>query len=217
MTGDERDAHGEGASSDEREPVPEVQAGAGDPADRAVGDPDGLDVDREFARIVAAWSAQDGPAEPVGRWPAAEDLDDPADRPSSDPRDGGPQDRASAPGRRVLRDPEDDTLGLPERPIWRGPTGSSDAEGPAAAVGETDDDDRYVPPDPPPLGGDAFSRLAWVAVLGGPLFLVLAAVFWQDLPRLFLLAALGAFVGGFVALVARMPRERGEDDDGAVV
>ena len=62
------------------------------------------------------------------------------------------------------------------------------------------------------------SRLAWSAVIGGPLFLLLAALAWRNLPSSLLLLALAAFVGGFITLVARMPQEPPDDpDDGAVV
>jgi hypothetical protein len=82
-----------------------------------------------------------------------------------------------------------------------------------------EDDEGYVPPEPPPLPrGDLASRAAWAGVLGGPLFLLIAAIVWQSLPKMLLLAALAAFVGGFVTLVARMPSESpDEPDDGAVV
>ena len=54
--------------------------------------------------------------------------------------------------------------------------------------------------------------------MGGPLFLLIAALFWRDLPQLLLLLAVAAFVGGFAVLVVRMPRDRADDDDdGAVV
>ena len=65
--------------------------------------------------------------------------------------------------------------------------------------------------------GDLISRLSWAGVLGGPLFLLLAVLFWQQAPRLFLGAAGVAFVGGFIVLVARMPGEHEDGDDGAVV
>ena len=97
---------------------------------------------------------------------------------------------------------------LPPLPGARDDAGDSDA-----------DEGRFVPPDPPPLPrGDVVTRLAWIAVLAGPLFLLFAAVAWRTAPQLLVLSAVGAFVAGFVALVARMPRDRGDDDDdGAVV
>ena len=80
-------------------------------------------------------------------------------------------------------------------------------------------DEHFVPPPPPPLPhGDHISRLAWAGVLGAPVFLVLAVALGWRLPSWVTVLAVGALVGGFVTLVARM---RGHDpydpDDGAVV
>jgi hypothetical protein len=97
-------------------------------------------------------------------------------------------------------------------------TGPADGAGPAD---EIDDlwDERFVPPEPPPLPrGDFVTSLGWVCVLGGPLFLVFAALTWRGVPGELILAAVAAFVGGFVLLVARMPGDHPDDpDDGAVV
>jgi hypothetical protein len=81
------------------------------------------------------------------------------------------------------------------------------------------DDDGFVPPVPPPIPrGDFLTTFAWVCVLGGPLFLLFAAIAWQDVPGLLILAGVAAFVGGFAALAARLPAEPPDDpDDGAVV
>ena len=41
---------------------------------------------------------------------------------------------------------------------------------------------------------------------------------WRTLPTLVVIIALAAFIGGFITLVARLPRDRGDgSDDGAVV
>ena len=92
------------------------------------------------------------------------------------------------------------------------------AEGAGSAPGE-DDEERFVPPEPPPITStDLASRLAWLGVLGGPFLLLLAALTWSRLPTLVVLVALSAFVGGFITLVARLPRDRDDGpDDGAVV
>jgi len=82
-----------------------------------------------------------------------------------------------------------------------------------------DPDEHFVPPPPPPLPrGDRISRIAWAGVLGAPVFLVLAVALGWRLPSWVTGLAVGALVGGFATLVARM---RGHDpsdpDDGAVV
>ena len=75
-------------------------------------------------------------------------------------------------------------------------------------------DEGYVPPDPPPLPrGDVVGVLAWAAVLLGPLFLLVAGLFWREASPLWLGLAVVAFVGGFVALVMRLPSHRDVDDD----
>lgn len=81
-----------------------------------------------------------------------------------------------------------------------------------------DEDDHFVPPTPPPLPKpDAMTRIAWVALLGGPVYLVAAVFLRWEVPSWAAFAAVAAFIGGFVALVLRMGDEPPEDDDGAVV
>lgn len=186
---------------------------SGDGADGAAEAPrDGderpdLDIDRAFAEIVAAWSSSpegaapdepsDAPRRPVP-WPESEDLPAPGE-PTR------PPESASAQGATA----EDVT------PSWV----QRSREDIEAEVDALVDADGFVPPDPTPLPhGDLTTRLSWVGVIGGPLFLVFAALFWNDLPQWLLLTAVVAFVGGFATLVARMPSDRDEDDDdGAVV
>jgi hypothetical protein len=83
--------------------------------------------------------------------------------------------------------------------------------------------DHFVPPEPPPIPrGTPARRMAWTGLLGSPVVL-LVAVFVHTLtgwvvPSLLTLAVAAAFVGGFVFLVATMPRDRGDGwNDGAVV
>lgn len=86
---------------------------------------------------------------------------------------------------------------------------------------ESRDDEHFVPPPPPPLPRpDSVTRWAWVAMLGGPVFLLLTALLGQQVADWIVVTALAAFVGGFITLVARMkdrpPRDSGPDD-GAVI
>ena len=83
--------------------------------------------------------------------------------------------------------------------------------------------DHFVPPEPPPIPrGTPARRLAWAGLLGSPVVLLLAVfvhvlVGWV-VPTLLTVGVAAAFVGGFVFLVATMPRDRGDGwDDGAVV
>jgi hypothetical protein len=197
VTGDgDRDGPGD-LQPDEREDRPE------------------LDVDAAFAAIVADFGAP-APAG-SGPWPAAEDVD--TDEPVAD---------ETADGDDAEDGPPDAADDRPQRhgPRHRMPDGSGLPGGyhivPGYDGGEAEDDDphdRFVPPEPPPITStDLPARLAWIGVVGGPLFLLVAALVWRALPALVVIGALAAFIGGFVTLVARLPRDRGDDsDDGAVV
>ncbi len=83
-------------------------------------------------------------------------------------------------------------------------------------------DDHYVPPAPPPLPRlDPVTKGAWVALFGGPLYLLISTAIGATISGLAAFLAVAAFVGGFVILVLRMdngrPPDSGSDDDGAVV
>jgi hypothetical protein len=83
------------------------------------------------------------------------------------------------------------------------------------------DDEHYVPPAPPPLPRlDPVTKGAWVALFGGPGYLLLAVLLGWVVPSWAGFCAVAAFVGGFATLVVRMgdrpPGDSGPDD-GAVV
>jgi hypothetical protein len=82
-----------------------------------------------------------------------------------------------------------------------------------------DVDEHFEPPDPGPvLGGDPLLTMAWIAVVG-PLVLLLVTVFaWRDIPSIALQVAAVSLLLGVGILVWRMPASRDEDDGpGAVV
>jgi len=148
-----------------------------------------------WATLVAGF---DDPAQDeVPRWPASEDV----------PAEVDPDPDGAVRGR-VLR-PAETTIGFEELRDVVGQVAREDAE------------DHFQPPTPPPIPlPDTISRAAWAALLGGPLFLILATIFDLDVSGWAGLLALGAFVGGFVTLVARMDDRPPNDlggDDGAVV
>jgi hypothetical protein len=92
---------------------------------------------------------------------------------------------------------------------------------PASAVPPGDDDDHFVPPVPPPLPRlDPVTKGAWVALFGGPLYLLVAVTAGWQVPDWAAFCGVAAFIGGFATLVVRMgdrpPRDSGPDD-GAVV
>ena len=204
------------------------------------GEPE-LDIDSAFAAIVAGWGDDDAGSQP-GSWPVAEDVEPPggsAGSPTSLPaspvppgspgspdgpdraaerdtgRDGDHDDEAGRPGDRPDGDPVLPAIVLGGGSLTSSTIGPRDSDPDAPAPAE----EGFVPPEPPPIPrGDLMTRLLWGGAIGGPLFLLVAAIAWRDAPRMLILAAVAAFVGGFVMLVVRMPHDReDDDDDGAVV
>ncbi|MFI6907481.1 hypothetical protein ACIBKY_39910 [Nonomuraea sp. NPDC050394] len=115
------------------------------------------------------------------------------------------------PTRRVVRPPE----------FREVDTDLAEPEGESEPVREEEEEGHYVPPPPPPLPKlDLPTKLAWVALFGGPAYLLLAAMAEWEMEGWALFTAVAAFIGGFVALVVRMgdgpPNDSGWDD-GAVL
>jgi hypothetical protein len=186
------------------------------------------DLDAAFAAIIAGWDDIPSLDERAAAATSSDDTDEqtlperpegdsgPSDEPRSGPRPDLPRHRASdAP------DVDPGRSRAEERPHPTSDPTSDPTSGPRDwAAAEDPDDDRYHPPEPPPLPrGDLVGRLAWAGVLLGPAFLLVAGLFWRGAPRLWLALAVLAFVGGFVTLVLRLPADRDDTDgdDGAVV
>jgi hypothetical protein len=94
---------------------------------------------------------------------------------------------------------------------------------PASAVPPppASDEGDFVPPVPPPLPTlDPVAKGAWVALFGGPAYLLIATMAGWAVPGWAAFLAVAAFVAGFATLVIRMgdrpPRDSGPDD-GAVL
>jgi hypothetical protein len=123
------------------------------------------------------------------QWPAAENVDPEVPNASDD---------------------KQDESGTPAGPHTAG-------EMAGASVQDTDE--HFVPPPPPPLPStDLITRAAWASVLGVPILLTLVVLLRISVSGWIAALCAGAFIGGFVVLVARL---RGHDpydpDDGAVV
>ncbi len=198
------------------------------------------DVDGDDVRVVRAGEAPEHPAPAATDRAADQPVEDTADDTADAEADDGVVDAAVD-----ARDASDDEApaagtGATDLPIAT-PTDDAARPGrddlsPAAAPaprpaprarrrGDAPEDDpllaaldeHFVPADPPPLGGgDPLTTLAWLGALGGPVFLLIAALAWRTAPSILIGAAVLAFVAGFVTLVVRMP-DRDEDDDGAEV
>ena len=84
---------------------------------------------------------------------------------------------------------------------------------------EPEPEDGFVPPPPPPLPRPTRDRMiAWIGVFGSPAILLLCLLLGVALPGIVSYLLVSGFVGGFVYLVWRMPREpRDPWDDGARV
>lgn len=147
---------------------------------------DPIDEEAAWAEIVAKYGEE--PADPPGVWPRADqiDLTDTVDR-----RHGEAGGDGGATG--VVNEP----------PPLAGPR---DWEPP-----EDEDDDHFVPPEPPPLPEtDLTTKLAWVAVLGGPLLLIGVVLLQVEMTWWLATLGVGGFLGGFGTLVTRM---RDDDED----
>ena len=84
---------------------------------------------------------------------------------------------------------------------------------------EVDDDgEEFVPEEPPSLAGaDPLTMLAWLGAVGGPVALLLSAMFWRAAPLMAIVGIVAAFVLGTVYLIMKLPEEKNGDDDGARV
>jgi hypothetical protein len=182
------------------------------------------DLDAAFAAIIAGWDDIPSLDEQAADAPSSEDVEQQARRdPDRLEGDTGPSDERR-PGPRT----DMPRRGAGDAPDVNPAARPASEQAPATptsgprdwAAAEDPDDDRYHPPEPPPLPrGDLVGRLAWAGVLLGPTFLLVAGLFWRGAPRLWLALAVLAFVGGFVTLVLRLPADRDDTDgdDGAVV
>ncbi len=80
-------------------------------------------------------------------------------------------------------------------------------------------EDHFEPPAPPPLGRlEPLTALAWLGVLGAPIFFALALWTGTNVDGWLGLAGVGAFIGGFGVLFSRLGPDRDDDGgDGAVL
>ena len=159
-----------------------------------------LDEDAAWRESVAHWDDATAPDPVIDRGPTEADADQ--------GRDTGPVIEPD------IHNPmaDDERLRGLFRPAWDDPLDSE---------ASWNDEGHFVPPTPPPMPVlDPRRRLAWAGLFGSPLLMLLVVVLGWHLPDwlMFLLAV--GFAGGFIYLVATMPKRRpgdGSGDDGAVV
>ncbi|GAA3096130.1 hypothetical protein GCM10010449_19530 [Streptomyces rectiviolaceus] len=182
-----------------------------------------LDEDAAWQAIVAGYGQE--PADPPGAKPfkSVEDLAllEPETNDTPEPASGEAK-NATAPD-----DPDDSgskkSLGgsVSFAPGVGG--GPRDYDAPEASDDDlgADDEGHFVPPEPPPLpAADVTAKFAWLAVLGGPVLMLLAVLLGWQMTWWLATLSIGGFLGGFGTLVSRMKGDDEEDDDpgrGAVV
>ncbi|MGP4003321.1 hypothetical protein [Streptomyces sp. 8N706] len=192
---------------------------------------DPVDEDAVWAAIVAGYGEE--PADPdLSSEDEREDEDDEDEDAAED------RERQKHPGPTGRDDePDDDgpegpgapgSAGVPDRPLGSSVTAFASGVGPrdwtspdASEDDDEGDEGHFVPPEPPPLPeADTTAKFAWLAVLGGPLLLLLAVLLRWDMTWWLTALGVGGFLGGFATLVVRMRDGDDGDDDpgrGAVV
>jgi hypothetical protein len=184
--------------------------------------------------LIARFDAPATQATEAAPWPASEDVAEPdsADPSRSDgvasdavppegaTADSGPSEGATADSAQNKSGPA--STGGPATG-YLPPEGTKIirfASDPRAYSPHEEPEEPYVPePLPPPARLDPVSKGAWVALVCGPGYLLLGTVLHWSISGTEALAAIAAFIAGFVILVIKMgdrpPRD--DDDDGAVV
>ncbi|MEV5980108.1 hypothetical protein [Streptomyces sp. NPDC052114] len=192
------------------------------PEERAPGDGVPLDEEAAWQAIVAGYGEE--PADPPGAKPfkSVEDLallEPETNGPAQDGpvKDGSGKDGADKDG--GTGKPLGSSVSF--APGVGGPRDYSAPE-PSEDDFDADDEGHFVPPEPPPLpDADVTSKFAWLAVLGGPLLILLAVLFGWQMTWWLTTLGIGGFLGGFATLVMRMSNGDDEDEDdpgrGAVV
>ncbi|MFE7098864.1 hypothetical protein [Streptomyces erythrochromogenes] len=188
-----------------------------------------LDEEAAWAAIVAGYGQE--PPDPPGSRPfrPIENLLLPEEDVKPLPPEPGPDAKA---------EPESDSESgsKPEPPAAPAPAlGSSVVFAPGVgmagprdhSLAEPDDDDltpadegHFVQPEPELPPADTTAKFAWLAVVGGPVLLLLAVLLQWDMTWWLTTLGIGGFLGGFATLIARMQHGDDEDDDpgrGAVV
>ncbi|MFE2596191.1 hypothetical protein ACFXCZ_06750 [Streptomyces sp. NPDC059396] len=194
-------------------------------------EPQPIDEDAAWAAIVAGYGEE--PADPPGAKPF-KSVDDLAllesEKNSSGPGAGSDPESAVPPSGSM---PEKETKEIDDgKPVLGGSVVFAPGVGGAGprdyAVQEPREEDfdegdegHFVPPEPPPLPeSDVTAKFAWLAVVGGPVLMLIAVLLQWDMTWWLTTICVGGFLGGFATLVARMQQDDDENDDpgrGAVV
>ncbi|WP_053692919.1 hypothetical protein [Streptomyces sp. WM6372] len=194
-----------------------------------------LDEEAAWAAIVAGYGQE--PPDPPGARPfrpienlmlpeedvepepaAASSSAEPSEEPSAEPSAEPPAESPAEPG------PAPTVLG--SSVVFApgvGVGGTGPGSGPrdhAPAEPDEKDEGHFVPPEPELPPADTTAKFAWLAVVGGPVLLLVAVLLQWDMTWWLTTLGIGGFLGGFATLVARMSQGDDDDDDpgrGAVV
>lgn len=178
--------------------------------------------DAVWLDLVARLEGGPGPADSQDKAPGGSAGDSAAARPFSDfdplGLSGAPPVELSA-KERLARTPEatgaPGTGGSPGREA--APDGTEAPAGPRDYEAD-DDDGAFVPEEPPSLAGaDPMTVLAWLGAVGGPIALLMSAMFWRSAPLMAVLGIVAVFAASVVFLIMKLPGEKDEHDDGARV
>ncbi|GAA3172956.1 MULTISPECIES: hypothetical protein [Streptomyces] len=209
-------------------------------AERSPRDPqDPLDEEAAWAQIVAGYGKEpawddarrevrgesSGPAEPGGSAQATGAAPAPeSERPGPAAPEPGAADEDGGAGERTAEDAGPKAPSGPAAPgsgspgsfvVFApgvGPRDWSAAE-PSDDDFDEDDEGHFTPPEPPPLPqADVTAKFAWLAVLGGPLLLIVTVLLQQPVTWWITVLGIGGFLGGFATLIARMKND--DEDDG---
>ncbi|MEU3499487.1 hypothetical protein ABZ726_01535 [Streptomyces hundungensis] len=184
-------------------------------------EPQPIDEEAAWAAIVAGYGEE--PADPPGTRPfrSVEDLALIEDETAEEGEGPDPAVKTKGPGKGLdkpalgssvvfapgVGGPRDFT---PADPAGDG-AGAPDPSDPS----DPSDEGHFVPPEPPPLPeADAAAKFAWLGVIGGPLLLILAAIFGWDMTWWLTTLGVGGFLGGIATLFARMQPDEDDDDPG---
>ncbi|MER5766766.1 hypothetical protein [Streptomyces sp. NPDC001985] len=185
-------------------------------------EPQPIDEEAAWAAIVAGYGEE--PADPPGAKPfkSVEDL---AKLEGGVEINETPRARAEPPEPEPESDEDRPALGS-SITFAPGVGGAGPRDYQVAAPKDDDldesDEGHFVPPEPPPLPeADVTAKFAWLAVIGGPVLMLIAVLFRWEMTWWLTTLCIGGFLGGFATLVARMSSGDDEENDdpgrGAVV
>ncbi|MCT9088101.1 hypothetical protein N4G70_04400 [Streptomyces sp. ASQP_92] len=183
-------------------------------------EPQPIDEEAAWAAIVAGYGEE--PADPPGTRPfrSVEDLALIEDETAEEGEEPDPAVKTKGPDKGLDKPALGSSVVF--APGVGGPRDFTPAEPADEGAGSAPsdpsdplDEGHFVPPEPPPLPeADAAAKFAWLGVIGGPLLLILAAIFGWDMTWWLTLLGVGGFLGGIATLFARMRPDEDDDDPG---